>query len=397
MITTIRTTVFSLLLCSVFALSAAASPIYSSNGIGSAVPDENGWVKAMGGAGVANADGVNSMLRNPALLSAFSRYTFSFGVNHDRNTTYSGGAEAPDFAQTDVDHFRLVLPLYKRFVLGWTVAPLTRTDSMILFTDSQYRDEVSFSGGINVSSVSAATSFGDFLRLGFSMNYHFGMIEQEWIRYFSEDSSYLDAEDFVKSKYKGYGYAAGAVVKVMQDTHVGIGYVSKVNLDHSLKITPGDFQNPEQLLYSNTLHLPSRLTFGVSRKFGRFTACADYLMEGWADAASTTTEKAMYDDVGRFSIGLKYTPVVPYGIPVPLYRRIPLSIGFKTGNMYYKSYPKIDTVTETAVTFGFAIPFIEDAASLVTSFEVGNRGDKGKNGWEESYIGIGFLLTGMIK
>ena len=46
---------------------------------------------------------------------------------------------------------------------------------------------------------------------------------------------------------------------------------------------------------------------------------------------------------------------------------------------------------------GIEFPFKEDLASLITSFEFGTRGDKGKNGWDETYMGIEFLLIGTIK
>ena len=375
---------------------AQASPIYSSNGVGALQPDEIGWTKAMGGAGIANADGENTMLRNPALMAAFTRYTFSFGINHARNTTFSGDSSAPGFAQTNVEHFKMVLPVRKGFALGWTVAPLSRSNSVIEFSGDGFTDEVVYTGGINVSSVSFAGSFRDFLRMGASINYNFGTVEQGWERGFGTEGLY-DSLDFIKSKYKGYNYTFGVITKIMYDTSFALAYNTKSDLDHSLRIKPGGYSNPESVLATGTARIPESMTAGLSRAFGKFTANADFSMSKWEDAAITDLERVMYTDTNYFTCGIKYTPVNRLGTALPFYRKIPLAVGFKTGNLYYKSFPKVDTVTETAVTFGFGIPFLDDEASLVTSIEIGSRGDKGKNGWEESYINVGFLVSGLIK
>jgi len=65
--------------------------------------------------------------------------------------------------------------------------------------------------------------------------------------------------------------------------------------------------------------------------------------------------------------------------------------------LYYKSYPQIADLTEKAVTLGFEFPFKKNAGSLFTSFEMGTRGDKSKNGWDETFMNVGVSIIGKIK
>ena len=69
----------------------------------------------------------------------------------------------------------------------------------------------------------------------------------------------------------------------------------------------------------------------------------------------------------------------------------------KFGTLYYKSYPEVNSVFERAVTAGIEFPFKENVGSIMTSFELGTRGDKDRNGWDETYMSIGIMLIGVIK
>ena len=372
------------------------SPIYSSNGIGQIVHDEAGRPKTMGGAGIANDDGKNVLRGNPALLSSFKGHSYSFGATYDKNTAFFGGKENPEYAKTNPDMFKFVVPVAKGIVAGWGLTPFSRAESIIGFTHKDYTDKLTFTGGINVSSISIAGSYRDFIRFGISYNYYFGMIEEKWERTFTNNDGLYEPIDSIKRKYKGSGTTVGILVHLLKNTSVGIGYTGKSDLDKTVRVRPGNYSNPETNYDTGKVSLPARWRFGVSSVFRRrFTACMDISLAQWEKAAITPTEKEMYTNTYRFGAGVRYEPAQTP--EKSIYKKLPISAGFKFGTMYYKSHPEVETVFEKAVTFGIELPFKENVASLITSFEFGTRGDKSKNGWDETYTSIGLLLIGTIK
>ena len=50
---------------------------YAANGIGNVIADDYGRSRGMGGAGIANSDGMNILRDNPALIAAFDKFSFS--------------------------------------------------------------------------------------------------------------------------------------------------------------------------------------------------------------------------------------------------------------------------------------------------------------------------------
>ena len=391
-----RTLLF-LLAAWIVSLSAGrCNPIYSANGIGMVIPDDAGRPKGMGGAGIADDDGKNLLRENPALLSSFTNHSFSVGVSYRRNTAFTGGADSPDYARTTPDKIKIVLPIVKGVVIGWGLSPYSENDSVIEFRGEGYREIMKSKGGINVSSFGIAGSYKDILRLGVSMNYNFGMIQEEWERSFPDDAEFHTITNYVNRKYKGYSTTVGLVARVFSGTSIGVGYTTESDMDLAVHVIPADYYNPEQVYKKTTVSLPSRWRFGITSAFTDImTASMDVSLSQWEKAARTVKQKEMYTDTRHFGAGLRFNPSRSFN--APFYRKYSVSAGFKLGNLYYKSYPKVDTVFEKAVTFGIEFPFIENMASLITSFEFGTRGDKSKNGWDESYASIGILLIGMIK
>jgi len=372
-----------------------AGPLYSSNGIGEIFYDELGGARGMGGAGIANPNGRNLMWGNPALLTSFGIHTYSFGASHLREKASTGRTDDTDFARTRAELFKLVIPLGKGIVLGWGLTPFSRTDSMLRYPGDGYEDRVRFTGGITVSSAGIAGSFGDFIRFGTALNYNFGMIEERWERLFAADD-YHDSVDYVKRKYRGYGVTVGLISKVYGNTNIGIGYTGSTDLDVRVVVRPGSISNPEADYGNETAALPEMWRIGLSTVFpNRMTVCMDFSLARWENAARTELEKKMYTDTYRFGAGIRTAP--SRELNAPFYRKLPVSVGVKFGTQYYRSFPKVDVVHEKAVTAGVEIPFRENVAALITSFEFGLKGDKSRNGWEEKYVSIGLVLIGTIK
>ena len=103
----------------------------------------------------------------------------------------------------------------------------------------------------------------------------------------------------------------------------------------------------------------------------------------------------MYSNSVRYGGGLRFTPSTR--INAPFYLKLPISAGFKAGTLYYNSYPLIESVKEKSFTMGIEIPFGKGTGRLYNSIEYGIRGDKSKNGWEETFFRYGISFIGSIK
>ena len=369
---------------------------YSANGIGVLIPDDFGISRGLGGAGIALDNGRNALRENPALIASFTKPSYSFDVVYNRTTTYTGGTEQPTFGKLSPRLFKFVFPLSKRVVIGWGLTPLSQTDVSMVIPGDGFSDRVKVTGGVNVSTTSIAVSFKDFLRLGVSLNYNFGAIQEEWETTFPDATDLHQSTDTLRRKFKGYSVSLGAITHVIPHLTIGLGYTGSSDMDLTISVQPEDITDSETIHTKKTISLPSIVRFGVSSSFGkRVITVLDVSLAQWEKAAKTTKEKEMYNDTYTVGTGIRFIPST--SMTAPYYQTLPLSLGFKVGTMYYKSYPIVDTVLEKAITGGIEFPFKKSPGSLFVSAEVGTRGDKEKNGWDETYIIFGLSLLGTIK
>jgi hypothetical protein len=257
-------------------------------------------------------------------------------------------------------------------------------------------DTVSFTGGINVSSLGIAVSLMDRLMLGYSFDYNFGTIQENWGRVFPNNKAVNTSLYIFNNKYKSYGSSFGLHAKVYKNTAVGIGYTLKSELKKDLYSRLDLTASSDTFILSKTMSMPAAVRFGVcSDVSDRLKGQMDLTLTKWKDAARSVKEKEMYTDTYRFGTGIRFVPSTRMN--APYYKKLPLSAGFSIGTLYYKSYPRVNTISEKAVTLGIEFPFKENIGCIVTSFEYGIRGDKSKNGWDETFVGLGISLIGMIK
>jgi hypothetical protein len=379
------------------AIPILGESIYAPNGIGILVPDNTGISRGMGGAGIAANDGMNMLLGNPALDSSYKNPWYALGLVYNRATTYTGGSESPSHAKTDPTLVKFILPIVPGWAIGWGLAPFSRTDSKLLMpvkSGDIYKDTVTSRGGINISTFELSGSYKA-LAVGASLRYNFGAIQEEWSRAFS-DSEFINTTDYLNKKIKGYTVTLGMLASITRKTTVGFSYSLKSTQDMNVSVRPGDSLDPEISVEKDKIDLPMTLRAGIYSAISkRLSAAIDFSMADWDAAARTEKEKQMYNSTYSFNAGLRFIPSVS---PLAGYfSKIPVSAGFRLGTLYYKSYPKIAVISEKALTFGLEFPFEKNMGSLLTSLEVGTRGDKNKNGWDESFVNVGFALIGIIK
>lgn len=372
---------------------------YEANGFGTIIPDNTGKSRSLGSAGIALGDGTNMMRGNPALLGTFTRHSYSVSMLYDRATMFMDGIDQPSYAKSKPNLLKFVIPFGRGIVASWGLSPYSRTDVTIGINPepgNNYSDKVKTSGGINISTLGIAGSIKQKLYFGAALNYHFGTNEENWTRTFDSDSDLQGRTNYLKKKYKGYSTTFGILANPYKSMSVGFGYTTQTDLEMNVMVRSGNLLDPEIPFTGRNTKLPSVLRMGVSSQFGRrLTAVFDYSFEQWEDIAETAKEKLMYNNSYQFGGGLRFVPSTR--INAPFYMKLPLSAGFKYRTLYYKSYPKIDTVSERAVTLGLEMPLKKRIGTLTSSLEYGVRGDKSKNGWDETYLSFELSLVGMIR
>lgn len=388
----------SLILLAITAPSAWSGTPSSANGIGAIVEDNAGRSRGMGGAGTAVGDGWSMLRGNPALIGTFKKPAYGFGFLFDRAVTRPPGEGSITFAHTDPTFVRFVLPLYRSVTLGWGLAPVSRTDVKIALQPNpgdKYTDTVTSSGGVNLTSFELAGGYRA-VNAGIGLNYYFGAIEEEWARDFHNTAGMNNTTDYLKREFKGYGLTLGALARVSRRFSLGFGYTTPTSMDMSVHLNPGNQVNQDILVEKGTADLPATYRLGVAAELSsRLSAAADFAYSRWSNAARTAREDSMYNDTYSFGAGIRF---VPSKSPIASYlSTVPLSAGFRIGTLYYKSYPKVESIREMVLTFGVEIPFKNSSGGLITSYEIGKRGDVKSNGWDETFVMIGVSLVGVIK
>jgi len=351
----------------------------------------------MGGAGIAVDDGKSFLMGNPALISSFKKPSYGFSVSYDRVNTGLSTGGSTTCARTDPTIIRFVLPLYRGIALGWGLTPYSKTDVKLQVPvpdGAIYTDTMNSTGGINLSSFQLAASFLSF-RAGAAINYYFGEIKEEWTRDFAGAEGINNSTEYIKKNYKGYGTTVGVLAR-FSSLSLGAGYTTRSSLDETKFMQPAGESMSDIPILTDTVRLPSTIRLGAMMDVSKqLSAALDFSRSGWSDAARTDREKEMYEDTWMIGGGIRYIPSVS---PTAGYMSgIPLSLGFRYGTLYYKSYPKINTIREMSLTLGIELPFVNKSGGLISTYEIGKRGDTDSNGWDETFFKIGVSLAGTIK
>ena len=371
-----------------------------ANGLGFEVADDVGTARAMGGVGIANADGINLLRGNPALISAVSRYTFGFGASYISTDTKISGTGSDTNGLTDSEMLMIAVPVTRGIVIGWGLRPFTRTNVHIKSSDiqngEQTTDTISITGGINTSSSSIAWSYRGLFRIGYSMNYHFGTTQEEWSRTFPGNDGLIPTSYYLKKRYGGYSHTLGAIASIGDIVSLGFGYTTETTLTNDNFVVPNSLENDNIRLDKESVKLPAQVRFGMFAQLNEnLGGGIDITYEPWEDAALSLKEQRQYSDVIRIGTGFRFVPGTRQ--TDPYWKRMPISVGLKYATLYYKSYPVVDAIVEKAFTCGIELPFKNEIGSLATSLEVGTRGTQNANGWSETYMGFSLSLIGRMQ
>jgi hypothetical protein len=377
MLNSLSRTIVSLAMLVMFG-PAAAQSFYSTHGLGLTNYFVSGKSIGMGGTGLAFFEDMTPNYLNPAALTALSVTTMSGNLVHEATDLTSAADKATE-TNTDVQGLQFSFPLKAdRAAFSMALMPFSSigysAQGMGDRDGKTYSEDVSGTGGLNVGVISLAISPFRRLTLGISGLYYFGQLRNRWQVDFTDDNL-TDARDEVSRSVRGPNYRLGILARITPRLSVGgvfspsrsLGTTKRIQLINRLEFR--DYVNEDA-------DIP--LVFGIGTFFSasrKLQLALDFYTERWSQ--SNVSELGYVNASKRVGFGLDFAS-----------RR--LAPQFVSFGFYYRDLglevPAQAKVTELFVTFGLGMPIKWALARLDLSLEVGKRGSKTSNPFEEMVV-----------
>jgi long-subunit fatty acid transport protein len=170
---------------------------------------------------------------------------------------------------------------------------------------------------------------------------------------------------------------------------IGAVYKSGSRLDIETETWAGENRLGET---DTRLDYPQQFGFGIAiMPVDELLMCADYIHTPWSESEYEGVPIDDFSDVTEFSFGIEY---IRDPESMSYLDRIPVRAGFSKRPWYFEQ--EGETISETAVSLGFGLPFRDDLGSIDVAAQYGWRGDIGRFGAEETWLRIyvGFSAGG---
>lgn len=365
--------------------SLASQTPATSMGLGYPIPPVDARAAALGGVGIGLLGGTFS-IRNPADLVSFGNPSLSVSAAPEAVTIRAPGGGETSSGRSRFSTIRAVLPLGQ-----WSasVAFASELDQDWKF---EMRDTLELStgrfpfqqrrendGGVSTIDLSVARTLGP-LSLGVSYERLTGNLRQIFIRRFeiSVDSTIaapLRVDQQSNWSYAGWRLKAGLGVQISDRFRVSGAYTwsDELTAERDSLLAGGD-----PLTESRRFSMPASAAVGASaRLFQDVVLSAGGGWKGWSDVSGDLPD-GRARDVYWGGAGVEYRGIELGSFPVRVraggrYAELPFALEGRAA------------AEERAITFGFGSEFASGRAALDAALELGERGELGETGVEESF------------
>ena len=263
---------------------------------------------AMGGAGIAMANGPESMVANPAMIAGIEGTAVSANVNlfqGNPSFTWTGGTEAEsDSALSPVPAISAVYSINKEInvglgIFGYGGAGVDysgeATGPMGFKTALQIMDivvPVSYTMGDITLAASAVVKYGSL-----SVDYNMGGLGG--VSAVGDDDASTDT---------AFGYAVGLAYKAMPELTLGLNYRAKIEMSYGTELSTASAPfvafNVFPAAFADALDEPAEWGVGAAYNMGANTVALDYKSIAWSDAAGY--DSFGWQDQTVIAIGYEY-------------------------------------------------------------------------------------------
>ncbi|MBN1892841.1 hypothetical protein JW906_00020 [bacterium] len=379
-----------------FGSDVFSGSILSTSGIGLPLGFPDARSLGMGGVSIAQLDPLTLNRMNPASLNAVRNTRFSLQFLYESNAARDEAAEQTS-RYFNFDGFSFFIPLHERIGIGMGLAPETRADYELEFSDAlnsqDYEKIIRGKGGLNTWNFTLSARPLGYLRLGLTAAYFFGKTEETW-RLDYDSADFASTQDVLSMHAHGMGAAAGAVFEPVEGVvRIGAIYrpVFRLKTQSDLVLRPG-YSTSVSRSEEGDLDYPSLTGIGISGSpWKTVNLELDYIETGWNEFRVNGAFLEGTLKSRRYAFGAEFR--ADDNIYAPYWKRIAFRAGFSTAPVFVRD-PSGNRMRETWISFGLGMPLMEDQAHMDAALQFGRRGSLERNGMEESLIRLHMTLTG---
>jgi hypothetical protein len=366
--------------------------ILSSYGVGIPFVFPNARSMGMGGVSIAIPSAYSISRINPAALREIQRTSLSLQYFYEQNKYEDESGKATS-QYANFNGFTFVLPFGKEIGCAASLSPLSRMDYHLIYQQTQsealYVKSVEGSGGLNTFSFSLYYGIHSKIALGFSGDYIFGKIKENWkVTY--DNADYVETSDLLSTKNWGYGLTTGILVRPISALQLGAVYRPKIELDTRTD-TYYEYTT-DMLTHHGSISIPSSWGAGISFEIGRIGLIGmDYQQQNWSQLKINEQRIQRFQNSYRISLGGELSPSDdPFD---SYFKRMQYRIGI-CYQPFFVSDLSGQAFTEKWLTVGFGLPLIMNIAQFDLALSFGQRGSLDQNGLSENLFRISCSITG---
>lgn len=352
--------------------------------------DESGDARArgLGVLGVALDDTTTAVDLNPAAHGSLQYMTLSIlGVTGSRSVRSQDNEVRQGFAR--FPQIRAALPVFGRLVLGTGFSSLLNARGAFYLDERDidglpYTQRFERDGSLYTIPVVVAAPVGRFLRLGVSVDFLLGNIDEKWI---TEGDSILSLATRQKDEMRGTTVTLGAMVAPAPWLRVGgtwtPGFDVQVDRTTSVENTTPGSAPLRRSTSEFTNHFPQALRFGATLRARRnWLMAVDASWRAWKDYEGSLYEAPGLGNETRIGGGLEWKPNLYTACRIGVSRRTwPQEVGG-------------ETLRETALHFGAGVPMTPGLGGFHLALEYAWIGSVESNHYEERVWRVLVSLSG---
>ena len=376
-------TAFFLMMFAAKAQQGSPSP-YSFFGIGISKPAGTVENKSMGGLSVYS-DSIHLNLQNPAGYAGLRLTTYTIGGSHKSIDLESYAGKENTTNSNLMDYLAVGFPAGK-FGFGFGLAPATSVGYELQEQEEELLSKFSGRGGLNRVFLSAGYQFNENLKIGASVNYKFGNIQNKSL--FFQDEIQFGTREINRSHLSGFTFKLGAQYQRMISENLQLtgsadfSPSAKINSENERQVATVILRNGQEELISDLrrlgmadskLTLPSHFTLGAGLgKPNKWFAGLEFGSSASSDFSnrSFNVSGVEYNSASRMALGGFYVP--KYNDITNYFNRIVYRAGFR----YEETGLSLNNedINEFGISFGVGLPAGKMLSNLNIGFEYGQRG-----------------------
>ncbi len=386
---------FILVILLLFSSSIKGGSVLSSYGVGIPFAFPNARAMGMGGVTIAVPSRYAVPRLNPAGLQQMQKTILSLQYFYEQNK-YKDESEKATSQYANFDGFTFVLPVGKELGFSASLRPYTRVDYYLSFQQEQSEElfikSVQGIGGLNTFSFSLFYGIVPKVALGFSGDYIFGKIKENWkVTY--ENADFVTTSDLLSTKSSGYGWTAGILIRPISSLQVGAVYRSGTKLDS--KTNTYYEYTTTALTHRGSIHLPSSWGAGISCGIGQIGLIGlDFYKQDWSQLKINDQKIRQIRNTYQIALG---TELHLSENPFDLYLK---RMSYRLGICYQPFLVndiKEQPITEKWLTLGIGFPLLMNISQVDLALGFGQRGSLTQNGLSENLFRITLSFSGSEK